>query len=93
MVIVEYSHNNSGGFDWLDEEDWKNLEAAGWTLEFHSAYKAFPSLSDGIDEWVEITGQDPDAEGCECCGLPHTFWDTSLEEWERIHSPVDAVSG
>ena len=36
-------------------------------------------VSDPIDEaaaiaeWARITGQDPDAEGCPCCGQPHYF--------------------
>lgn len=31
---VKYSSNNSGGFWWLKDEDWFNLEANGWTVEW-----------------------------------------------------------
>lgn len=31
---VEYSSNNSGGSWWLDDNDWKNLEAAGWEVDW-----------------------------------------------------------
>lgn len=31
---VEYSSNNSGGSWWLTDEDWKNLEAAGWEVDW-----------------------------------------------------------
>lgn len=33
---VEYSSNNSGGGWWLKDEDWKNLEAAGWVVEWRT---------------------------------------------------------
>lgn len=26
-----------------------------------------------VIEWSRITGQNPDAEGCNCCGQPHDF--------------------
>lgn len=32
---VEYSSNNSGGYWWLKDEDWKALEAAGWEVEWY----------------------------------------------------------
>lgn len=32
---VEYSSNNSGGDWWLDDDDWKALEAAGWKVEWN----------------------------------------------------------
>lgn len=33
---VEYSSNNSGGNWWLSDEDWKNLESAGWVVNWFS---------------------------------------------------------
>lgn len=33
---VEYSSNNSGGYWWLEDEDWKALEAAGWEVEWYA---------------------------------------------------------
>lgn len=77
---VEYSHNNSGGVDWLTSEDWKKLEEAGWTLSswsnserIHSAKRTGLSLRDAIVEWENVTGLDAAAEGCNCCGRPHDF--------------------
>lgn len=31
-MIVEYTSNNSGGEWWLDDNDWINLEKAGWKI-------------------------------------------------------------
>lgn len=31
---IRYSSNNSGGHWWLDDDDWKALEAAGWTVKW-----------------------------------------------------------
>lgn len=31
---VEYDSNNSGGRWWLDDDQWKALEAAGWRVEW-----------------------------------------------------------
>ena len=81
---ITYSSNNSGGSWWLSDEDWKNLEAAGWKVAWRepkyldalatSASKDFPSVEDAIREWEEVTGQYASDEGCECCGPPHSFY-------------------
>jgi len=81
---IEYFSNNSGGSWWLSDEDWKNLEAAGWTVYWakekgHSALamnasKDFPDMDSAIREWEEVTGQDASDQGCECCGPPHSFY-------------------
>lgn len=36
--ITEYSSNNSGGRWWLTDEDWRNLEAAGWKVQWGRVY-------------------------------------------------------
>lgn len=46
------------------------------------ASKEFPSLSDAIRDWEQITGGDASDEGCNCCGPPHSF-----------HSGKDYCSG
>ncbi len=38
-----------------------------------TAFKFFPSVKDAISEWEEITGQNAEDEGCDCCGQPHNF--------------------
>lgn len=37
------------------------------------ASKEFASVEDAIREFESITGQDASAEGCNCCGPPHSF--------------------
>lgn len=100
--LVEYSHNNSGGCDWLNAKDWKKLEKEGWkvfdfdnfkytnkggydfgadgfprktkkTIKGHCAFKFFSSIEEAEEEFARITGQDVYAEGCSCCGKPHSF--------------------
>lgn len=78
---VRYSHNNSGGRDWLDKEDWAKLEAAGWKLESygdkrtHSAVRTGLPLPIAIAEWEYILNMSSTDEGCECCGPPHDFYE------------------
>lgn len=38
-----------------------------------NASKEFSNRREGIDEWAAITKQNPDDEGCNCCGVPHNF--------------------
>ena len=33
---VVYSSNNSGGSWWLNDADWKALEANGWTVDWYN---------------------------------------------------------
>lgn len=95
MITLEYSSNNSGGYWWLTDKNWQDLEAAGWKVEWFKdqnreylrpdsdgrwlgalarhASKDFETPEAGIEEWKSITGQDPWAEGCNCCGEPHNF--------------------
>lgn len=82
---VTYSSNNSGGSWWLTDDDWRNLEAAGWDVQWKKdgerflgalamkASKDFGDPADAIAEFERITGQDASAEGCNCCGSPHSF--------------------
>jgi hypothetical protein len=80
---VTYSSNNSGGNWWLNKEQWEKLKAAGWDISRPSlgaiatdAEKEFNSIEEAIDEFMAITGEDPYAEGCECCGPPHSFYES-----------------
>lgn len=82
---VTYSHNNSGGRNWLRSVNWKALEDAGWKLGYftnpkpgddpYQATGVFDSIDDAIAKWEELTGQTATDSGCECCGPPHDFYE------------------
>lgn len=40
-----------------------------------SAWIEAESEEAAIAMWREATSQDPDDEGCPCCGRPHNFWE------------------
>lgn len=39
-----------------------------------AASKEFGTREEAIEEWASVTGKDPHALGCECCGRPHEFY-------------------
>lgn len=45
---VKYDSNNSGGAWWLTDQNWLDLESAGWTVNW---------FRDGLD-WFELTVKD-----------------------------------
>ena len=80
---VEYSSNNSGGDWWLSDEDWKNLEQAGWVVNWRERFLGAIATSatregltedEAIAEFERVTGEDAFANGCPCCGNPHNFY-------------------
>jgi hypothetical protein len=89
-MLVTYRANNSGGYWWLTEENWHDLESAGWDVEWDEflesparvARKEVESINEAIDEFEKITGQNANDQGCPCCGPPHSF---EWEDLEGIH--------
>ena len=81
MKII-YQTNNSGGKWWLTEQDWKDLESAGWNVEWNDwlgaaatkASRESSSMCEAIAEFEEVTGCNTEDEGCPCCGRPHYFY-------------------
>ena len=81
MVKVEFDHNNSGGFWWLNATDWAALEAAGWQRECEEdgwCPQRATIDADSIDaakaQWAATLPHfNPDDEGCSCCGNPFRF--------------------
>lgn len=80
-----YESNNSGGSWWLTTEDWKNLEKAGWVVDWldkpflnaaarEATYECL-SLEEAQESFRKVTGQSPFEEGCPCCGQPHQFYE------------------
>lgn len=90
---VVYSGNNSGGVWWIPDSYRGALEQAGWNVSTQGggvtdAWKEYPDDAnprDGMEEFVRITGIEPNEQGCECCGPPHSFSRRMGEEWEILY--------
>jgi hypothetical protein len=61
------------GCSYKRDEDGFPERASSTVDDPHFAMKMFQSMDDAIAEWESIVGQDPEEEGCECCGQPHEF--------------------
>jgi len=48
-----------------------------------NATKEFNCLTDAIEEFEKITGQDYYEQGCLCCGKPHTIYEAYIEGEEN----------
>ena len=56
-----------------------------------SAAKRFKTAREGVEEWQRLTGADPSEEGCNCCGVPHTFeWDGDDGKHQYITSYTES---
>jgi hypothetical protein len=105
-VKVRYSHNNSGGGDWLTSQDWLALEDNGWTVDwvdngwrdepwaYHASIES-PSLDIAVATWEHITGERAADKGCACCGVPHSFTadDNGKYVWWDGHDEYDDDDG
>lgn len=97
MIKVRYSSNNSGGYWWLEDEDWKKLEAAGWEVEWKDdswlgalagiAFFKCNNIKEALESFEKNANQDVSDEGCGCCGAPHSF------SWENEKGEKDYASG
>lgn len=47
---VEYSSNNSGGSWWLSDQNWKDLEAAGWKVAWTTLEHEYSAKDDYVRE-------------------------------------------
>lgn len=83
MGYIEFSENNSGGSFWLTQKNYDDLKAAGWEGEGiqKDRYGGRELRREGLSmrmaraEFWDITGWDPDEEGCGCCGQPFNFYE------------------
>lgn len=51
-MIIKYSSNNSGGGFWLNDQDWINLDAAGWTVEWLKDDPYHKDTVDAAGKWL-----------------------------------------
>lgn len=73
-MAVNYSSNNSGGDWWLDDEDWYNLENAGWLISWKKDEEHSGAGKDG--RWLGALATSASREGLSM--------DAAIAEWEQI---------
>ena len=82
MVTVEFTHTNNGGYWWLNDLDWSNLELAGWRITGDTtATYSGETFEEALSVWQRVLPDlDPNDVGCECCSRPFIF--TVINEWD-----------
>lgn len=75
MTTTTYDSNNSGGSWWLTDEDWINLEEAGWNVQwFRNMKSRFVSYANG--RFLGALASEASREGL-------TFRE-AIREWEQV---------
>lgn len=76
MNRVTYSSNNSGGYWWLEDKDWAELEKAGWEVSWKR------------DDKSEFGGADKDGRWMGALATDATRYGLSIrdavDEWEEV---------
>ncbi len=84
-TVVEYDSNNSGGSWWLEDDDWRNLEKAGWEVEWYKDSKYHKNDVDKNGRWLGAL-----ASGAKRVGLS---LDAAIAEWETITGECASDAG
>lgn len=87
MSVVTYDSNNSGGSWWLTDEDWKNLEAAGWEVDWYATsehrYRDMTKYGGDANHDTYPDGRFLGALASKATREGLTMRE-AIEEWERI---------
>lgn len=51
-MLIKYDSNNSGGSWWLSDDDWRKLEAAGWTVHWVKDQEDGFMRKKGEERWL-----------------------------------------
>ena len=79
MPRITYDSNNSGGRWWLTDQQWKDLEAAGWTVHWYKdedPTRPFSLRTSTDGRWLGALAGSASKDF-------QTMRD-AIEEWERI---------
>jgi hypothetical protein len=58
---------------WVKDDEYYGPDERWLGCLAKEASKEFNTADEGIEEWSDITGENPNSEGCNCCGPPHSF--------------------
>jgi hypothetical protein len=73
---VEYGSNNSGGHWWLTDQNWLDLEAAGWKVAWRKDAKSKFFMADKDGRWLGALATGATREGLHLRD--------AVVEWERV---------
>tara|TARA_Y100001951_G_scaffold105377_1_gene122746 strand:+ start:6124 stop:6477 length:354 start_codon:yes stop_codon:yes gene_type:complete len=76
MGYVEYDSNNSGGHWWLDDDQWRALEAAGWEVDWVAEKKSSFVTADSNGRWLGALAQSATRRGLSL--------NEAVDEWQRV---------
>lgn len=76
MGKVKYSSNNSGGSWWLTDDDWFNLEKAGWEIDWYKNKSDDLFMKPGNDRFLGVLASSATREGLSMR--------MAIAEWEDI---------
>lgn len=96
MMKIEYSSNNSGGSWWMNDNDWINLEKAGWYVIWGGLYfcNSKWNFRDKPYDLIECIGECKDGHRVynshttvtkRCVGA------LAAEAYKDFHSPKEAM--
>ncbi|ERB55312.1 hypothetical protein N806_29720 [Rhodococcus sp. P27] len=64
---------------WFKNNDYYSSERfLGGLASSARLYEA--TMEEAIESFESITGENVSAQGCECCGSPHSFWEATASE-------------
>lgn len=88
MGKIEYSSNNSGGHWWLNDDDWKTLEAGGWKVHWKKDDEHFAKYltPDSEGRWLGTLATRASKEGV------HSMAE-GVAEWERLTAKRSTDAG
>lgn len=82
-IKVTYTSNNSGGSWWLTDQNWLDLEAAGWSVDWFRNQKEQYGYRDG--RFLGALATKASRTGLEL--------DDAISEWQRITGEDHYASG
>jgi hypothetical protein len=90
-TIVEYDSNNSGGHWWLTDQNWLDLEKAGWKVAWRSTDPRYHTpggyvcSTDRDGRWLGALASTAERHGLSL--------NDAIDEWEAVTGRSSAETG